>query len=136
MRPTLPTLAIRAAIVRYVVVGVLGTAIHFGILAALVEWFHMDPVLSSGIGFVVTLIVSYVLNHTWTFRSTARHRSALPRYVAVSVLGLGLNTAVMYLAVRVLGLWYVAGQALVVVVVPATNFVLNRSWSFRSSSAA
>ena len=136
MSPFQPATRLPITVVRYALVGILGTAIHFGVLAALVEWFSFDPVLASGIGFVVTLIVSYGLNFAWTFSSTARHRTALPRYVVVSVFGLGLNTLVMHLAVRVFGLWYIAGQALVVLLVPATNFVLNRSWAFRSSSAA
>ena len=116
---------------RYAVVGVLGTAIHFGVLAALVELGAVDPVLASAAGFIVTLIVSYVLNHRWTFASPVGHRTAFIRYTAVSMLGLGLNSLIMYLAVHVFGLWYIAGQALVVAVVPAVNFVLNRWWSFR-----
>lgn len=118
-------------VLRYAIVGVLGTAIHFGVLAALVELGGVEPVLASAAGFIVTLIVSYVLNHRWTFASPARHRTAFARYTAVSLLGLALNSLIMYLSVHVFGLWYIAGQALVVAAVPALNFVLNRSWSFR-----
>jgi len=118
---------------RYAIVGVLGTAIHFGVLAALVEFGGVEPVLASAAGFIVTLIVSYVLNHRWTFASPARHRTAFARYTAVSVLGLGLNSLIMYLAVHVFGLWYILAQALVVMVVPAVNYLLNRSWTFKSA---
>ena len=120
----------RAAL-RYAIVGVLGTTIHFGVLAALVEFGGAEPVFASAAGFIVTLIVSYVLNDRWTFALPTRHRNAFARYTAVSVLSLGLNSLIMYLAVHVFDLWYIVGQALVVAVVPAVNFVLNRSWSFR-----
>ena len=121
-------------VLRYFIVGVLGTLIHFGILATLVELGRMDPVLASTIGFIVTLFVSYVLNRRWTFASRVRHRVAFTRYAAVSMFGLALNSLIMYLAVHVFDLWYIAGQALVVAVVPAVNFALNRSWSFRPAS--
>lgn len=117
-------------ILRYAVVGVLGTAIHFGVLVALVEWAAVDAVLASAVGFFVTLMVSYVLNHRWTFESRAPHGAAFGRYAAVSLLGLGLNSLIMYLAVHIFGLWYILAQALVVIVVPAVNYLLNRSWTF------
>ena len=120
----------RGRILRYAVVGVLGTAIHFGVLAALVEWGAVDAVLASAVGFLVTLLVSYVLNHRWTFKSPVSHGTAFGRYAAVSLLGLGLNSIIMYLAVHVFGLWYILAQALVVIVVPAVNYSLNRSWTF------
>ena len=121
-------------IIRYAVVGVIGTAVHFGVLAALVELFGVEPVTSSTIGFIVTVIVSYVLNHRWTFRSDRGHRSALPRYIIVSITGMLLNTGIMFLTVHVFGLWYILGQCLVVVVVPITNFALNYRWSFRPAA--
>ena len=121
-------------IVRYAVVGVIGTIIHFGILTLLVERFRGEPVTSSTIGFIITVIVSYLLNHRWTFRSDRGHGSALPRYVIVSVTGMVLNSGIMYLTVHVFGLYYILGQCLVVVVVPITNFALNYRWSFRPAA--
>ena len=119
---------------RYIVVGVIGTAIHFGVLIALVELWGVEAVTASTIGFIVTLVVSYLLNHRWTFRSDRGHLSAMPRYTVVSVCGLLLNSAIMYVTVHVLGLWYILGQCLVVVVVPLTNFLFNYHWSFRPAA--
>ena len=124
-------MSISRKIVRYAVVGAIGTAVHFGILGLLVEVFHIEPVTSSTAGFIVTVIVSYVLNHKWTFRSDRGHGSALPRYIIVSVSGMFLNSGIMYLTVHIFGLWYILGQCMVVVVVPITNFVFNYRWSFR-----
>lgn len=121
-------------IIRYAVVGVIGTAVHFSVLVLLVERFGVEAVTSSTIGFIITVIVSYALNHRWTFRSDRGHGSALPRYIVVSVTGMFLNSGIMYLTVHVFGLWYILGQCLVVVVVPLTNFVLNYKWSFRPAA--
>ncbi len=124
-------MSISVKLVRYFIVGVIGTGIHFGVLIMLVELFGVEAVTASTIGFIVTLIVSYVLNHRWTFRSDRRHLSAMPRYTLVSVSGLLLNSAIMYVTVHVLEWWYILGQCMVVVVVPLTNFLFNYHWSFR-----
>jgi putative flippase GtrA len=120
---------------RYSVVGVIGTGIHFGTLVFLVELFKINPIISSGIGFVLTVIASYFLNHYWTFKSTRKHLYSLPRYIIVSCAGLGLNTFIMYLMIDVLGLWYIWGQASVSVVIPLFNFVLNFTWTFSEHKA-
>lgn len=119
---------------RYATVGALGTAIHLAVTVGFVELGGAEPVSASAAGFIAALIVSYFVNHRWTFESTRRHRTAFVRYTAVSALGLAVNSIIMYLAVHVFGLWYVIGQMLVVAVVPPLNFVLNRSWSFRAVS--
>lgn len=115
---------------RYGLVGILGTFSHLGVLTALVERGQLDPVLASTLGFIVALLVSYGLNHRWTFRSSHGHRTALPRYIAVSLTGLGLNTGLMYVTVHILGWWYLAGQMTVIAIVPITNFILNFYWAF------
>jgi len=120
-------------IFRYGVVGVLGTGLHFGTLALLVEIFGLHPVASSVAGFVVSLAVSYVLNKNWTFGQ--KHAKAqggqMAKYAAVSALGLLLNAAIMTATVEWLRWHYVWGQCAVIFVVPATNYALNRWWTFR-----
>lgn len=55
---------------KYGAVGVLGTLLHVGVLVLLVEWLGMNPIISSAIGFLLVLIVSYILNLLWTFGKT------------------------------------------------------------------
>jgi putative flippase GtrA len=117
---------------RYAVVGVIGTFTHLGILAFLVETLHHNPIVSSTIGFLVTVIISYYLNYKWTFSSKGKHLVVLPRYITVSLIGLSLNTGIMYLIVNVFSLWYGFGQMISIVLIPLSNFFLNSNWSFRT----
>lgn len=119
--------------VRYGLVGLLGTGLHFGTVIALVEWARLDPVPASALGFLLALVVSYILNRAWTFRSRRRGRRQFLAYAAVSLLGLGLNSAIMFLTVHVLRWNYLYGQALVVAVVPVVNYLLNLRWTFRDT---
>lgn len=116
----------------YGFVGVIGTAIHFSTLALLVEWFDQDPVFSSSVGFVLTVIVSFYLNKKYTFRVQAgKTSSKFLKYVIVSSSGFVLNGLIMFLAVDVLSWHYFIGQSIVVVVLPVSNFLLNNYWTFR-----
>ncbi|WP_374019214.1 GtrA family protein [Paenibacillus thiaminolyticus] len=115
---------------KYGVVGVLGTLLHVGVLVLLVEWLGLNPIISSAIGFLLVLIVSYILNLLWTFGETRGGRSAFIKYAVVSSVGLLMNTGVMYVAVEWMRWPYVLGQLLVIFVVPPINFLLNYYWTF------
>ena len=118
---------------RYAIVGLLGAAIHIAILTILVEWAHWDPIVSSVAGFLVVLALSYWLNIKWSFKhSPQSHRKAIFRYTLVSVMGLGLNTLIMFCLVNGLGIWYLLGQAIATLIVPIHNFLLNFYWTFKS----
>ena len=118
-------------IFRYVLVRSFGVIVHFSILALLIEAMKQDPVMSSSIAFVLTIIILYFLSYTFVFQSSSNHTSAVPRFLIVSLVAFCLNAGVMYLTVNVLGWWYVWGQLSAVMVVPPVNFLLNSYWTFR-----
>jgi putative flippase GtrA len=115
---------------RYGIVGIIGTILHIGTLALLVEQFSVDPVLSSVMGFLLALIVSYLLNFFWVFNTRRKHRVAGLRYAVVSISGLILSTLIMYIVVDILQWWYGWGALGIILVVPASNFLLNYLWTF------
>lgn len=120
-------------VTRYVLVGSLGTAAHLAVLTACMEWFLLDVVRGSVLGFLAALSVSFVLNHYWTFESQRSRLSSFWRYFVVSVSGLILNTAMVYAMVEYLHWWYLTAQMSVILVVPTSNFLLNRYWAFASN---
>jgi putative flippase GtrA len=120
---------------KFALVGTLATLIHIVVFAVLVEATEASPVEASVPAFLVAMLVSYAFNRAWTFRASARHRAALPRYASIAALGLSLNVLIMYVTVNVLQWWYVSSLALVVLVVPFTTFHLNRCWTFKTRLA-
>jgi len=122
-----------SGILKYGIVGLLGTIVHIGVLALMVEVFQVNAVIGSIVGFVGALLCSYLLNYYWTFKSTHNHLSSFSRYLLVSLVGLGLNTLLMYVTVTILKWWYIYGQLSVILIVPATNYMLNRFWAFREN---
>ena len=115
---------------RYCVVGGIGTCLHFGITIALVEGLRAPPTAASAVGFVAAFVSSYLLNRFWVFGPSARPWVSFVRYSVVCLCGLILNTSIMALTVDWLRWYYLWGLAVVVAVVPVTNFALNRLWAF------
>jgi putative flippase GtrA len=127
---------LKRQIARFAVVGVIATLTHLGFLVLGVEWLGMNPVIASVLGFIAAVIISYILNHRWTFESDHAHSSTLWRYVVVSLFGLALNTVMMTTLVQYFHWWYFWAQLSVLLVVPLSNFLLNRYWTFNTRRGA
>lgn len=117
--------------IRFGLVGIVSTFTHVGTLAFLVELLNFPPIPASTIGFILAVVVSYILNHRFTFGAQGNHGIYFFRYLLVCLIGLSLNTGIMYLTVQVLEWWYLAGQLCTLAVVPVSNFALNRFWAFK-----
>jgi putative flippase GtrA len=118
-------------VLRYGVAGLVATAIYFLSVMLLVERAHLAPVAAAIVATIVVIVSSYIINRTFVFDTNRTHTSAFPRFVTASLLGIGLNAALMHVATVVLAWPYLAGAALSTVVVPPLNFFVNYLWAFR-----
>ncbi len=96
----------------------------------MVEGLDLDPVLASFVGFFPVLIFSYVLSYKWVFNSNDDHKTTFARYLFVIVIGLTWNLLIMHVTINWFNWWYIYSQALVVIVVPTSNYLLNYFWAF------
>jgi putative flippase GtrA len=128
MRPVFDQVA------RFAVVGGIATVCHIVVAVVLVEGPGLTPVLANFIAFCAAVLVSYLGNHSWTFGATGEHLFHLPRFAAIAVTGLALNQAIVYTMVEVVGADYRLALMVVVLVVPALSFALNRGWAFSRPS--
>ncbi|MGR9108871.1 MAG: GtrA family protein [Gammaproteobacteria bacterium] len=118
---------------RFATVGGIATAVHYLILITLVQGLGANPVWASGIGFVIGATFNYVLNYRFTFRSNAKHRHAVVKFLLVAGLGLVLNSLAMLVFIVHLGLFYLLAQVLATSLVLLWNFLGNRLWVFRAA---
>jgi putative flippase GtrA len=120
-----------AELVRFGLVGCLATATHLGVFYATHLGLDVHPTLATTIAFACAVGVSYSLNRSWTFRATGSHMRHFPRFVAIALGGAALNATIMQVGVEVLG-WSPSHCLLIIVLVlPALAFVLQRQWGFR-----
>ena len=118
-------------LLRFCVVGASGYLVNLVVFSLLVHVAGLHYIVSAVGAFVVAWTNNFVLNKFWTFRRhelSAAQQGA--RYLAVSLVALGLNLLVLELLVSA-GSPEVPAQAIAIAVVMPVNFLLNRRWSFR-----
>jgi len=134
-RPASPLLQLLAQGMRFGIVGLLATGVHILVFVGCIEILGIAPLLANFPAFLVALVTGFIGHFTWTFRMQHRGlqknwRTALLKFTMISVLGLGLNTLVVFCVVNLLGHPYPYAVLLMVTVVPATVFLLQKFWAF------
>lgn len=118
-------------LLRYAVAGGASALTHLGTTALLVETAAVRPVVASTIGFVASIVVSYLLQRRWVFRSQVSNRAAAPRFLTVTAIGFLLNASIVFLGTEVFEVHYAPVQLVALVAIPVSNYLLNSLWTFR-----
>jgi putative flippase GtrA len=115
---------------RYLIVGGLGTVVHFALLAAVVAFAHGTPFTGTMVGATAGAFLNYILNYHVTFASQQQHRTALPRFLTVALTGMLINGFIVKVATERLGIYYLTAQLIATATVLVFGFLLNRAWTF------
>ncbi|MFI5931311.1 GtrA family protein [Actinoplanes sp. NPDC051494] len=121
-------------LVRYGLSGSASAVTHLGLALALHEGAGFTPVLASGIGFVASIVVSYVLQRNWVFRSRTTHVTGGAKFLAVTAVAWTVNTVVVWAGTAILHAPYRHVQVAALFLIPVFNFALNSRWTFISES--
>ncbi len=127
---------IDAALLRYLVVGVLNTLLGFGLVLLLQEAMGFSPFTANVAGYAAGLVCSYFLNRHFTFKSRRRHRDALPSFAAAAAVSYGVNVGVLAASLKLLHLPPVYAQTLAAISFTACLYVLSRLFVFRPGGRA
>lgn len=116
---------------KFSVVGVIAFVIDFGVMVVLTELADLPPVVSAGVSYCVSTVFNYVASMRYVFA----HREGLSRtrefiiFVTLSVIGLGLNEAIMWLGGRLVGdEWYMLTKIFATALVMFWNFFSRKRW--------
>jgi putative flippase GtrA len=124
---------------RFLTVGALGTALDFSLLAAL-KFAGLPTLLANSISFTAGVANNYTLNSRWTFsdRRSANWKAQFLQFLAVSLISLALNNAIVFLLEAPLGtlighadLGYAPAKIIATGVVVFWNYFANRNWTFK-----
>ncbi|MDD6237520.1 MAG: GtrA family protein [Clostridiales bacterium] len=93
---------ILAEIVRFGIIGVLATLLDWGIFYVLTNFLGVYYVVSSVIGFCVSVVFNYLLSRVWVFHVTQKQNLVreFVLFMITSIIGLGINTLVLWLCVE------------------------------------
>ena len=120
-----------ARLVRFGAVGVSSTLLYAAIAWTLTGGARMGAATSSLLAYAAAGVFSYLAQRNFTFRSTATHREAAPRFVAVCVLGAAAAAAAPLLLTDRLGLPPLVAIGVTCVLVPLINYLVLSRLVFR-----
>lgn len=115
---------------RFSAIGIVATAVHYGILVVLVEALHIQSILATSIGFVAGAFVSYLLNRRYTFQSNSLFWNKLAKYYGMTTVGLLINGAIVALLLS-WDFYYLVAQVFATGIVLIWNFLSARLVVFR-----
>jgi putative flippase GtrA len=117
--------------VRFAVAGGVATLVQYCVLALLVEGADVAPLAATIAAYGCGALTSYLLNRQFTFsETTTSFGDGLIRFLAVTLVGLALNTAI-FAVLQTVGLHYLLAQAGATAVVLGWNYLGARFFVFR-----
>ncbi|MDY0076225.1 MAG: GtrA family protein [Bacteroidales bacterium] len=111
---------------KFGVVGFSGLFIDFGLTYLFKEVLHVQKYVSNAIGFMLAASSNYFLNRIWTFESTNPNIALeYTEFIVISIIGLIINTAILYLLVSKLKMNFYLSKIFAIAVVTLWNFFAN-----------
>ena len=115
----------------YIIFAGIATLVDLGLLYYLTEFAGFYFLVSSALSYLCGAIVNYSLNKTFTFKNKSKkilHQFGL--FVAVALVGLGLNQLIIWLLVEFAGLWYMLAKCISIIIVVFWNFFGHKKMAF------
>lgn len=123
-----------AELLSFLTIGGTAAVSFVGVSAAAVAAFGSLPAwLVSALCYALYVIPVYLLHRRFSFRSDTAHAKALPRYVAIQLVGVVLAAGFSWLAYGIVGLPTAVAALLVIGLTSGANFVVLRLWAFSHS---
>ena len=117
---------------KFAVVGATGYVINLGVYVGLLKGAGLHYLSAAACAFVVVVTNNYFWHRHWTFRHRRGHLYHQGmRFLAVSLVALGLNLALLRALIG-LGAGKIVGQAIAIILVVPFSFSANKLWSFRA----
>lgn len=115
-------------------VGLSGVVVDFGFTYVCKEWLKIQKYVANAIGFAIAASSNYILNRIWTFHSN-NPEIALEygRFLFISLIGLLINTLVLWLLVSKAKFNFYFAKLLAIGVVTIWNFIINLNYTFAVS---
>ena len=121
---------------RFIVVGAFTTIAYIVTIEFCVRVAGLPITAGAILSVIAACVVSYLLNHSWTFEKTGNHAFHLKRYLQIAVTGSLVNWGLVEVLVYRAGLPYLLIAFASAAVLAVVNFVLFKIYAFRDKGAA
>jgi dolichol-phosphate mannosyltransferase len=123
-------------IVKFLFVGLSGVGVNIGLLWLLTEVFGLHYLISAAISIETSIISNFLLNNFFTFSDRNRPGATnffgrLLKFNVVSLGGLAINLAILWLLTELFGLYYILSNLIGIAAATIWNFSANTWWTWK-----
>ena len=119
-------------LLKFGIVGCSGMIIDFGATYLCKEILKINKFLSNGIGFILAATSNYFINRIWTFNSQTEDIGIqYAQFMIVSVIGLGINSLILYLLNEKLKWNFYFSKVIAIAITTIWNFFSNLLFTFK-----
>lgn len=119
--------------IRFLIVGCVNTFACFAVIFGVKILFGLGDIVANVLGYVVGLVVSFLLNRRWTFQHDGPVMPVVVRFVCVFAIAYVTNLGTVLTLIEWGGVNSYMAQAYGGIVYTATFFFLSRVYAFRSA---
>jgi len=121
------------AFIKFGLTGASGLVIDFALTWFFKDELHFNKFIANAIGFTTAVVSNYLINRNWTFKM-AKSKAApqFTAFVTVSLIGLLLNSSIIFLLNNMMGLNFYISKAIAIIVVFFWNFSANYFFVFKA----
>lgn len=126
--------------VKFGIVGVIAFTVDYGVLMLLSQVVGIDPVISAGISFCISVVFNYLasMRFVFTHREDLSTQREFGIFIILSIIGLAINEACMLVGVSIWGdsvLAVIGTKIIATAVVMLWNFWSRKRWLDAGSHA-
>lgn len=111
-------------IVKFGFTGGISFAVDYSVLVFLTEILGLNYLVSNCLSFIISVIVNYILSMKFVFKSVNNNKVFdFIIFIILSVVGLGLNSLIMFICTDYIGIYYMISKIGTTGVVMIFNFV-------------
>ncbi|NVJ45503.1 MAG: GtrA family protein [Cytophagia bacterium] len=117
--------------IRFCVVGFSGMLIDYSLTYLGKEKLKINKYVANGFGFICAATTNFFFNKFWTFEdSNPDQLIQYSKYLSIALVGLGINTLVIYLLVNKKDMNFYLAKLIAIAVAIVWNFTANYNFTF------
>lgn len=121
-------------LIRFSIVGVGNTLVNWSIFIIL-NVFGVYYIISNIIAYTIATVNSYIWNSLWVFKyGQGLNINTSVKFFILNLVGLTVNTTIMYILVDILNFNKFIALVLASVVVVIMNYTINKLWVFKEEN--